>query len=276
MKYIKGDPNSPSGSLVAFSEVKGYNPIEPNAKILAVHIVVSPLSAHSYNYPVVVFPVSTYKNKDHFFKIVDFIGDCDLIQLDDFQIPEDKDQEEYIKERMKMLNDIVQNYVDSYQRRYATSVQEQDLAIFDYLYDLDFEKLTKPTRKSSNSKVRKSKNSNDNTLSLQKSLKNIEQLLNHTTKTTEEKPRKTKASSSKVPTSRKKNKLEIKIEKFKPYITFIKKSHPEIDITNFELALENNNLELANLYLQKFYAIVDERYETAQYFQNKINELEKK
>ncbi|GIX41929.1 MAG: hypothetical protein KatS3mg129_1662 [Leptospiraceae bacterium] len=272
MKYIKGDPKSPSGSLIAFSEVKGYNPIEPDAKILAVHIVVSPLSAHSYNYPVVVFPVSAFNNKSHFFKIVDFIGNCDVIQLEDFKIPENEDQEEYIKKRMKMLNDIVQDYVDAFQRKYANSIQEQDLAIFDYL--LDFEQLTLPPKGSLNSKIKKRKKK-ENPLNLEESLKNLEQLLSNVQRNLES------AKSSKktnIKTARKSSKKSqnIKIDEFKPYITFIKKYHPEIDIINFEKALENNDIHLANLYLQKYYAIIDERYETAQYFQNKINALEKK
>jgi vacuolar-type H+-ATPase subunit I/STV1 len=270
MKYIKGDPKSPSGSLIAFSEVKGYNPFEPDAKILAVHIVVSPLSAHSYNYPVVVFPVSAFNNKKQFFKIVDFLGNCDVIQLEDFNLPEDEDQDEYIKKRMKMLNEVVQDYVDAYQRKYASSIQEQDLAIFDYL--LDFEQLTLPPKSNLNPKIKKKKKK-ENQLNLENSLKGLEELLNQVENpTASEKSNK----NSNIKTAKKIKAKTIQINEFKPYITFIKKYHPEIDIINFEKALEKNDVKLANLYLQKYYAIVDERYETAQYFQNRINELEKK
>jgi vacuolar-type H+-ATPase subunit I/STV1 len=271
MKFIKGDPKYPSGSLVAFSEVKGYNPIEPDAKILAVHIVVSPLSAHSYNYPVVVFPVSAFANKSQFFKIVDFMGNCDVVQLEDFQIPEDEDQEEYIKKRMKMLNDVVQEYVDAFQRNYANNVQEQDIAIFDYL--LDFEQLALPFKGNLNSKIKKRKKK-ENPLNLQNSLKRMEELLNNSKKELES--TKTSKKTTKTKTVKESNKTVIRLDEFKPYIAFIKKYHPEIDIINFEKALENNDIKLANLYLHKYYAIIDERYETAQYFQNRINAIKQK
>ncbi len=270
MKYIKGNPENPTGSLIAFSEVKGYNPLDPNAKILAVHIVVSPLSAHTYNYPVIVFPVSSFTNKTQFFKIVDFIGNCDVIQLEDFKISDNENEEEYIKKRMKILNNVIQEYVDAFQKKYANTIQEQDLAIFDYLFD--FDSISISPKGNLNSKIKR-KRIKENPLSLQNSLKNIEELLN-TLETGSQTSRKTKTKLAKN-TSRK-SKVKIEIEQFKPYITFIKKYHPEIDIINFEKALQDNNVQLANLYLQKYYAILDERYETAQYFQNKINQIENK
>ncbi|MCS7206171.1 MAG: hypothetical protein NZ853_10785 [Leptospiraceae bacterium] len=264
MKLIKGNLDSPSGNLIAFSEVKGYNPIDPKAKILAVHIVVSPLSAHSYNYPVVVFPVSTFPDKELFFQTIEFIENCDVIQLEDFRMPEDEDEDEYLKKRMKMLNSVVQEYVDAYQKKYAKQFQEQDIAIFDFLFDLEQISLNKKRVHQKVNQKRKKSNPERN-LNLEISLKTLEELINQKEKNKRGRPSKKQKVISKE-----------EIEKYQPYITFIKNYHPEIDIINFEKAIEDQNLQLANLYLQKYYAILEERYETAQYFQNRIKELEKK
>ncbi|MFN3603291.1 MAG: hypothetical protein ACK4UJ_01135 [Leptonema sp. (in: bacteria)] len=275
MKYIKGNSKSPTGVLIAFSEVIGVNPIEPNAKILAVQVVVSPLSAHQYNYPVVVFPVSAYSDKNHFFKIVEFIGNCDVIQLPDFQIPKNQDKEEYLKERMKILNEIIQEYVDNYQRKYANSIQEQDLAIFDYLLDIEEINLYKTPSKQS--KIKRKKYT-EKQVDVKTTLKEIEDILiSYNNNIQVKKLNKKKKPDEEDPKPiRRGRRKKLKLEDFSPYIAFIKKYHPELDIFNFEKAVENNNLNLANLYIKKFYAILDERYETAQYFQNKIQQLEKK
>ncbi len=272
MKFIKGDPNSPVGSLITFSEVRGQNPIEPDAKILAVHIVVSPLTAHNYNYPVVVFPVTAFSDKKHLFKVLDFIGNCDVIQLEDFQIPDNQSEEEYLKKRMKMLNDVVKKYVDAFQKKYSEIVEEQDLAIFDYL--MDFDKIVGTKKNPSSNKIKKKKNQLENPEDILSSLKGIEQLLLKKEKElqkTKQNQRKTRLSSNQIKTRKKINKS---MEEFIPYISFIKMNHPEIDIINFEKALQNNDFQLANLYLKKYFAIIEERYETAQYFQNKIKNFE--
>ncbi len=269
MKYIKGNSKSPTGILVAFSEVKGENPIEPNAKILAVQVVVSPLSAHQYNYPVVVFPVSAFSDKNHFFKIIDFIGNCDVIQLPDFQIPKNQSDEEYLKERMKMLNEIIQDYVDHYQRKYANTINEQDLAIFDYLLEIGEVNVSKTT---SNSSKIKRKKIIEKQVDAKSTLKEIEDLL---ISYNDENLRKKDSRTLKESKKRGRRK-KLKLEDFSPYITFIKKYHPEFDIVNFEKAVQKNDYNLANLYVKKYFAILEERYETAQYFQNRINQLEKK
>lgn len=272
MKYIKGNSKSPTGTLIAFSEVKGMNPIDPNAKVLAVQVVVSPLSAHHYNYPVVVFPVSAFSDKEHFMKIVNFIGNCDVIQLPDFQIPKNQSEEEYLKERMQILNEIIQEYVDNYQKKYANAIHEQDLAIFDYL--LDIEEIPISKKNYSNSKMKRKKTVEKQT-DIKSTLKEMENLLISYTSSSETIKSKKGVSVEDISKKRGRRK-KLKIEDFTPYITFIKKYHPELDIFNFEKAVENNNYNLANLYLKKYYAILDERYETAQFFQNRINQLEKK
>lgn len=269
MKYIKGNSKSPTGILVAFSEVKGENPIDPNAKILAVQVVVSPLSAHQYNYPVVVFPVSAFSDKNHFFKIVDFIGSCDVIQLPDFQVPKNLSDEEYLKERMKMLNEIIQSYVDNYQRKYANSINEQDLVIFDYLLDIGEINVSKTT--SNPSKIKRKKTI-EKQIDARGTLKEIEELLvSYIGKNVA-----TKVSETSKQSKKRGRRKKLKLEDFSPYTTFIKKYHPELDILNFEKAVQKNDYDLANLYIKKYFAILEERYETAQYFQNKINQLEKK
>jgi len=102
----------------------------------------------------------------------------------------------------------------------------------------------------------------------------MEELLNSSKKELES--TKTSKKTTKTKTVKESNKTVIRLDEFKPYIAFIKKYHPEIDIINFEKALENNDIKLANLYLHKYYAIIDERYETAQYFQNRINAIKQK
>lgn len=220
----RGNPSSPAGTLIAFAEVDGHNPISADARYLAVHIVVSSLAALRSHYPVVVFPPAAYRDRNQLDRMIDFSGRCDVLQLPVFCVPAGMSDEEYIQKRMDDLNQIVEDYVDLVQKSFAVLAQEQGWQIVPL--ELDFDDL-------------------DEDLDLGSSLSRLERLIER------------KAA----------------YESYSPVIHYIKSHHPELDVWNFEQLVRNARLDVAALYVQKFRAIAEERYEAAAFFQTRIEDM---
>ncbi len=113
MNFERGSKPNPTGNLVAYCHVFGENPIAPGGKIIASNVVVSFLKIGE-NYPVVTFPPVALSSKDELLKILsDNIHLYDVVQLPDFQMPENKEQgNQYIQERMEQFNSMVMRYVE--------------------------------------------------------------------------------------------------------------------------------------------------------------------
>lgn len=220
----RGDPSKPAGTLIAFAEVDGHNPVTVGARYLAVHIVVSSLAALRSHYPVVVFPPAAYKDRNQLDHMIDFSGLCDVIQLPVFCVPAGMSDEEYIQKRMDDLNQIVEDYVDLVQKSFARLAQEQGWQITPL--DLDFDEP-------------------EEDMDLGSSLRRLERLIER------------KAA----------------YESYTPVIHYIKSHHPELDVWNFEQLVRNARLDVAALYVQKFRAIAEERYEAAAFFQTRIEDM---
>lgn len=225
-QFVRGDQSKPTGLLVAFAEVIGRNPIDPEGSIIAVHIAVSALSAQMSHYPVVVFPPSSYRDRKQLDQVLDFMGNVDLVQIPAFSLPTDKPEDEYFQQRMDDLNKIVQEYVDLFQKSFLAMAQENGLELFNV--DLDFFE------------------DDEQALDLGSSLNQLETLLQ------------SKAD----------------IEQYRPIIRYIRSHHPELDVWNFEQLVRNSKHEIAELYIKKFRAIAEERYEAAAFFQNRIIDAE--
>ncbi|TGL21870.1 hypothetical protein EHQ46_08475 [Leptospira yanagawae] len=113
MNFERGSKPNPTGNLIAYCHVFGENPIAPGGKIIASNVVVSFLKIGD-NYPVVTFPPVALPSKEELMKILsDNIHLYDVVQLPDFQMPENKEQaNQYIQERMEQFNSMVMRYVE--------------------------------------------------------------------------------------------------------------------------------------------------------------------
>ncbi|MCZ8154565.1 MAG: hypothetical protein O9264_00490 [Leptospira sp.] len=113
MNFERGSKPNPTGNLIAYCHVFGENPIAPGGKIIASNVVVSFLKIGD-NYPVVTFPPVGLSSKEELMKVLsDNINLYDVVQLPDFQMPENKEQgNQYIQERMEQFNAMVMRYVE--------------------------------------------------------------------------------------------------------------------------------------------------------------------
>ncbi|MCZ8343201.1 MAG: hypothetical protein O9301_09230 [Leptospira sp.] len=113
MNFERGSKPNPTGNLIAYCHVFGENPIAPGGKIIASNVVVSFLKIGD-NFPVVTFPPVALASKEELMKILsDNIHLYDVVQLPDFQMPEQKDNaNQYIQERMEQFNAMVMRYVE--------------------------------------------------------------------------------------------------------------------------------------------------------------------
>ncbi len=111
-EFIKGNSRSPTGNLLAYSVVDGYNPIEPGGKIIACNVMVSFVTAPSNHFPVVVFPPVYLKTAEELAELIHLQEDYDVLKLADFKAPSKTSADEYIKKRLKKFNDVVIAYVE--------------------------------------------------------------------------------------------------------------------------------------------------------------------
>ncbi|RME91425.1 MAG: hypothetical protein D6767_05245 [Candidatus Hydrogenedentota bacterium] len=112
MEFEKGDKGKPSGHLILYTHVRGINPLDPDAKIIAAHVVVS-LISDSENIPAVTFPPTPYKDKRNMLKILQRLPAYELYRMPDFEMPPEPDAAgEYINERLEQVNDLVKDYVE--------------------------------------------------------------------------------------------------------------------------------------------------------------------
>jgi hypothetical protein len=225
LDFVKGDSQAPTGNLIAFCRVIGKNPFESDGTIIAVHVVVSNISARENSFPVVVFPPVSLKSEKELSRVIGFQGRVDVIRLENFQIPSEDREQEYMNERLEQFNDIVRDYVDLYQRyheRVGPRVAEE------------IKLLTGPTENVVTEEGEEA------------TLKKLQDLL----------------------------KVGAGPADFSPVIRYIEKNYPQYDISNFEKSIHQDRTEIASLYIKKFFAIHEERYEAAALFQARIIQME--
>ncbi|MBI39679.1 MAG: hypothetical protein CMF59_08770 [Leptospiraceae bacterium] len=229
LDFVKGDSQAPTGNLIAFCQVIGKNPFETDGAIIAIHVVVSNISARENSFPVVVFPPVSLKNEQELSRVISFQGKCDVVRLEDFKIPSEQQEQEYMNDRLEQFNDLVRDYVDLYQRyheKIAPKLSEE------------IKLLTGPTSTRSEEA--------QPTEGEQATLEKLQELL--------------KTGAGPVD--------------FTPVIRHIEKNFPQYDIQNFEKNIHQDQTEIASLYIKKFFAIHEERYEAAALFQARIMQME--
>lgn len=229
LDFVKGDPQAPTGNLIAFCQVIGKNPLETEGTIIAIHVVVSNISARENSFPVVVFPPVSLRNEGELSRVIAFQDRCDVVRLDDFQIPSEDQEQDYMNERLEQFNDLVRDYVDLYQRHH----EKRSPALKE-----DIKLLTGPAQGKSET--------SEPTEGEEATLKRLQDLL------------KTGAGPG----------------DFSPVIRYIEKNFPQYDIQNFEKSIHQDQTEIASLYIKKFFAIHEERYEAAALFQARILQME--
>ena len=124
LEFLKGNPDSPSGNLIVFCDVIGKNPINPDGKIIVSNVVVSFISASSNSYPVVIFPPDSLETREELDLLISLNDSYDVIQLPDFELPDDQKESVYLKERMEQLNQCVVEYVE-FCRQYIEGFMEE-------------------------------------------------------------------------------------------------------------------------------------------------------
>ncbi|MCB1170770.1 MAG: hypothetical protein KDK25_10565 [Leptospiraceae bacterium] len=230
LDFVKGDPKAPTGNMIAFCQVIGKNPLETEGTIIAIHVVVSNISARENSFPVVVFPPVSLKSESELSRVIAFQDRCDVVRLEDFQIPSEDQEQEYMNDRLEQFNDLVRDYVDLYQRyheKLSPGLKE------------DLKLLTGPSATPSEGK-------SESVDGEEATLKKLQDLL------------KTGAGPG----------------DFSPVIRHIEKNFPQYDIQNFEKSIHQDQTEIASLYIKKFFAIHEERYEAAALFQARIVQME--
>ena len=246
-----GNPASPTGNLLAYSRVEGFNPILADGEIIACNIIVSFASAQDAHFPVVVFPPVSMRKKENLDFLIEKNPGYDVIQLKDFEFPFSGDSDNYIQERLRKLNRLVFQYVG---------------LCCDYISPRS--KATKrPFRKKPLDRQEKSQriplpcSADSSSVEQTESgyLDRLEDCLVENGETNENFPR------------------------VKKILQFMKKNYPCYDVHNFAKAIGLDSktddcttvrLKLGNLYLKKFRAIYNEHYEEAAHLQTKIKDIE--
>lgn len=132
LKFTRGDPEAPSGNLLVFARVKGKNPFHPNTRIIVANVVVSFISAATNSFPVVIFPPGPLFTRKEFDLLMELNDNYDVIQVHDYEIPENVREKTYIKERMKHLNDCVYEYVELCQKHLGHKIDLYHPEIFEF------------------------------------------------------------------------------------------------------------------------------------------------
>ena len=193
-------------------------------------------------------PTSLEKEED-LERLIDLTFYCDVLRLEDFNIPKGKDPEVYIRSRIKKFNHIVIEYIEMCREYLENSRKRPVLSRF----KLD------PKWEFSLSEADKHDHENLEELFC---LDQIKRCL------------RAQQTSSRTVRYRFRRLIQLMEDKYQHY-----------DVNNFarivglytkEKPLNRFNLRLAMLYLHKFRAIYDERYEEAARIQGRIEGLETK
>lgn len=112
LQFLRGDPLLPSGNLLAFVHVDGHNPVEPGCPIILCNIVVSFIIAEKDFFPAVVFPPVGLDSEQKLEQLAEINPHYDIIRLEDFCFPSEKEAENYLRMRIRQFNDMVMEYVE--------------------------------------------------------------------------------------------------------------------------------------------------------------------
>ncbi len=252
--FVQGYPEKPTGNLIVYAHTRGYNPIDERGDVIVCNVVVSFVAPESNQFPIVTFPPASLKKESELDKLLELNPSCDVFRLEDFEIPSDQNPESYLRKRIKEFNAVVIEYV---------------VMCSDYI---GWEKTKKlPKNLPSLRQILSQKNTQSNTQSgiryqsrSAEEISYIDQLEHYL------EVQKTVNAERLWP-------------HFRKIISIIESKYPYYDVGNFarvirirdgEQPFAKSNLQLANLYLHKFRAIYEEKYEEAAKIQKNIQQLE--
>lgn len=241
LEFVRGDIEKPAGNLIAYCRVIGKNPLQVEGDFLAIHVVVSTLSASQNSFPVVVFPPVAFETEQDLADALSSRPGCDILRLDDFQIPDGVAEQQYVNERLEDFNGLVRKYVEMMQKSFDQNPPVMDRSLSAKQLFPDEPSLPAIGYTASSNKPEKIIEKEGPEL-----LADLDQLV--------------------------KNRADLIA--FEPVLSAVREKHPEFDIEQFPAMIQNNRFHLLDLYVRKFFAISEERYETAADLQNQIITIE--
>ena len=257
LDFVRGDPKTPCGNLILYAHTSGHNSITSNAKFIVCNVVVSFVSASEDHFPVVAFPPAILDEEEQLSALLHFNAECDVVRLEDFSPPAYQEAKHYVRARIKNFNVVVAQYVGMCREYFQMSCKEGDMG---GLALLNYKPSSRPSELPENGSMFEETSCLDQ----------LEQYI----KVYETVPHKTHAH-------------------FRKIMKIMEHKYPYYDVANFARVLgasskasakekkplkktiENPKFYLATLYLRKFRAIQEEKYEEAAKIQNRIRDLER-
>lgn len=239
LQFIRGNPEQPTGNLLAFCTVEGKNPIQPEARILIANAVVSFVSAFSGNFPVVLFPPGSLFDEEELQQLIELNDSYDVIELAEFKIPSDSDENTYIKERLENLNQQILEYVEMCHTHIESRFENQE-----------GESYVSPARPQETAPVAR--------LDEKSALDYLQYLLIESN------------AHFKINEGEARENIQIVLE-------YLEKRHPQYDVRNLKPILSRGTVDnrLPELYVRKFRAVFEEDYETAARLKDRIARMER-
>ena len=112
MKLERGNIKKPSGNLLVYCHVRGENPVEPEATIIASNVFVSFLTQND-TLPVITFPPVGIESENQLKAKITEFPNVDILKLPNFEMPDDPMQaQDYIQTRLQDFHEIVNEYVE--------------------------------------------------------------------------------------------------------------------------------------------------------------------
>lgn len=271
LEFQRGNADHPTGNMLVYCHVRGHNPVQPGGDLIVCNVVVSYVSARSNHFPVVIFPPTSLPGYADLELLLELGENYDLVQLDDFEIPEGADEDAYVRERLDVFNRYVMEYVELCREHIQDELHRQSLTnpelareISDQDSDSDItagpgttETETRGGSGANSAGARggrgDSKNDGIKIVRFQGDEASALDFLE---------------AWVKQPA------VERPFDEFKKVIRFMKSNYPRYDIHNFERILDRTQTDLPRLYLEKFRAIYSEQYEQAAQIQSTIRRLE--
>ena len=245
LELEEGNPEMPSGNLLAYSMVDGFNPIERGGKIIVCNVIISFIAARQNHFPVIIFAPISLKNRQELDEMIELKNDYDVYRLEDFSIPDGMKIEEYVKERVETFNEMVMQYLEMCR----ISIQSQSSIS---LREIDNENIMEEKREKEYTQDSYSMDGEEKSLNLLQKYVDDRHLNS-----------------------------DRKVNNLRDLVQYFEDKYPKYDIRNLERVLLNRKEsegdieDLSQLYLEKYRAIYAEKYEKAQIIQNRIKTVEK-
>ncbi|MCR9143310.1 MAG: hypothetical protein NXI24_13740 [bacterium] len=286
LEFQRGNADHPTGNLMVYCHVHGHNPVQPGGDLIVCNVVVSYVSARSNHFPVVIFPPTALPAYDDLENLLELSDNYDLVQLEDFEIPGDQDEDSYVRERLDVFNRYVMEYVELCREHIQEQIGRQNPSDMNRpareireLPDLRPEQAARGDADGGSPEddlrllggASQSGASRDDASGEERSrgrgrgikiarfrgdeasaLDYLESWIDSTESVPAEMP-----------------------DELNRVIHFIASNYPRYDIHNFQRILNRGKPDLPKLYLQKFRAIYTEEYEQAAEIQSTIRRLEK-